>query len=250
MYRLFTTLLAMCIGFPGYATTVLILLTKDAVYIGADGMSVQIRPNGKRHHTNICKVRNVGNCYFTSAGIATIQQLNFDVFASARRACKQPGTLADKAAFFQKQIYPLLTNVFAQKSRVPIIEQQNIAVVFAGIELGGPTIIVTNFWQDKNGVIQQRRGALRGRDTSLEPILLTLGIVEAIEKSKITRAPRFSIGYEFIEMERLLQLQIEKDQKQPFDDQLVGPPIVLLEVSKERTRWIRSGACREFEPRV
>ena len=243
MYRLLTAVFAMCAGsFPCSATTVLVLLTHDAVLIGADGMRVDVSASNKRHG-QICKVRNVGDCYYAAAGIASIQHLNFNIYASAQLACRQPGTLADKAASFQRAVYPSLTKIFAQKSRFPIIKQQNVAVVFAGIEAGEPTIAVTNFWQDGTGVLQQRRGLLRGRDASAQPTLLTLGIVEAIQRNKLSHPQQFAAGYEFVEIERLLQTEIQNDQKKLFDEQLVGPPIVLLKISKKGAQWIRSGAC-------
>ena len=247
---LFTRLLLIAIlglrwDTPCFATTIVAMITRTHLFIGADSMMVTLlNSKGERQVGSICKVHTVGSCYYAIAGVMAIKDKNIDFNEIAKSACLSPGSLAEKATFYQTKALPAAKRLFTYDKSIPFIRGKGVAVLFAAVENGFPMFIAIEYNQNRQRRIIPSRKQVRGADLSgTYGGVIVLGSREAIDRYKTATSKTFLAGDAATKVAHLLNLEAVNDQAKPVNQRLVGAPFSILELSSSGTRWIMKGTC-------
>ncbi|HYI94809.1 MAG TPA: hypothetical protein VEX68_14785 [Bryobacteraceae bacterium] len=229
---------------PCFATTIVAIITRTHLFIGADSMLTLLNSKGERQVGSICKVHSVGSCYYAIAGIIAIKDKNIDFNEIAKSACLSPGSLTEKATFYQAKALPAAKRLFTYDKSIPLIRGKGIAVLFAALENGFPMFVSIEYNQDRERRIIPSRQEVRGSDLSgTYGGVIVLGTREAIDRYRMAAPKTFQAGDAAIKVAHLLNLEAVNDQAKPVNQRLVRAPFSILELSIWGARWIMNGHC-------
>jgi hypothetical protein len=236
-------LTALSLNSSCFATTIVAVMARTHLFIGADSMLVRLDGNGKRQVHSICKIHVVGSCYYATSGV-TLPSMKFDFTTLAGKACRSPGTLIQKASLYQKMALPIVRRMFSHDKEVPLLRGKYISVLFGAIENGYPTLIYVDYRQDRQRRIVPSRQDLRGSDLiGNMGAMISVGINETIEKYSSENPSTFLAGDAAAKVVYLLNLEFANEQNKALDQRFMGPPFSIVELSGMGVRWLSKGMC-------
>jgi hypothetical protein len=226
------------------ATTVIVIIDPDRILIGSDSLF-----NGCKTGT-MCKISaDYDNCAFAVVGLRVeIAAPGIDADLWARRACAKHLSISDTAKEFGENVEPLLNNVLKIKKRFHPNEYANwrqrefvLEAIFAGFEGDAPVVSSIGFSVGQTETLV--RQACTSRGASSKPLLY--GFKAAAQKfidDLDAQSPFIS------EHPALVQRLVELEIAEASND--VGPPISILEMTKNSRHFIKNGACDLSKPPI
>lgn len=221
-------------------TTVVAVITQDELVVGADS-KVMWQVKGEFEET-ACKIYQVGNRFFSFAGLGGDVVSGFMVSDIATKAIQSGKTFPEILTNFDLQIqFPL----YQQFQMLQI----NHPRVYAQLqESGGPLDAIFFGYEDNQfhlyaqfyGTDEKRSFGMRPTATS--PGVIILGYGKALGKLIEADERFWDVGF-VPAIHHLLEIAIQDNPA------LVGPPIYVLRITREKAEWIeRAPHCPDIQP--
>jgi hypothetical protein len=226
------------------ATTVVVIVDPGRILIGSDSLF-----NGCKQGV-MCKISaDYDNCAFAIVGLRldiAIPGIDADLWA--RRACAKHLSISDTAREFGENVAPLVDNVLKSKKRFQPTEYANyrerdlvLEAIFAGFDGDVPVVSSVDFSIGQMETLVRRSCTTRG--ASAKPLLY--GFRAAAQKfMDVLDAQSPLITNHPALVQRLVELEIAEAGND------VGPPISILEMTKDSRHFIKSGVCDLSKPPV
>jgi hypothetical protein len=234
-------------------TSVAIMVTRDTILIASDGIETQTA-NGVDRFQPYCKIRNQGAVFYTAAGYHEIPEINFNLWTLARDAVRESKTMQGICDRIERSVLDRLRAVVERGkvadpsgyarwlTGIPVI-----LIAFASFENGAPRVAAVSFPIDRHGAIMKPvRQTLGGPGVVLDDGFF--GYNERMKEATNSRKraswePRFRkrpVGF----IRGLIQLEIDAARREKRND--VGPPILIVKITRNGGAWIagHKGACR------
>jgi hypothetical protein len=232
--------------YPTPATAIVTSCSAHRIIIATDGLSLQ--PDAYPPSHPGCKIQE-GNplCYFAIAGLQDAKDINYDLVPLARRACRQPGSLSDKAEYFSKIALPEIKRAWAfakakNPKAVATIRRSGAArwnVVFAGVQ--PLALAIVEYEEQPSGTISEKPMKVQVGTPSAPPDFTAFGNENILIYHQ--RHPDTDKLDDLGFVTALLDgaIQIEEQEPQPL--RRIGPPTAVLQIDSTGASWIRQGAC-------
>jgi hypothetical protein len=226
------------------ATTVIVIIDPGRILIGSDSLF-----NGCKTGA-MCKISaDYDNCAFAIVGLRLdIATPGIDADLWARRACAKHVNISDTAKEFRENVEPLLDSVLKFKKRFHPDEYASwgqrefvLEAVFAGFEGDTPVVSSIGFSIGQTGALVRR--ACTSRGASFKPLLYGFkGAAQKFIDSLDGQSP-FITNHPAL-VQKLVELEITEASND------VGPPISILEMTKNSRHFIKNGVCELSKPPV
>jgi hypothetical protein len=228
----FFPLLVVCQDFT-HGTAIVILRTKDSILAAADS---RLSSDNPLYSGTTCKIRTAGGIGIAIAGLYTEPESKFDAMQIALAAAQTEGTIFTKMQAFEGLIYRPLTTAWANiLKRHPELNLKdfNTQIAFFG------------FYEDITFVIREKLfpvghplvGWSIDYQRRVFPTANTkdsLGLITMAQSKEILDAlvQPFSADDWVQALNRMIQIAIDRRLD-------VGPPIVMLSLTRSGKRWIQ-----------
>jgi hypothetical protein len=228
-------------GFVTTGTAIAIMAKGKQIAAAADSKILITR--GRIESTD-CKIKQVGNVFFAIAGHRREELSDFDAIYIATEACNTANNIQDRIIKFETMMKPALYNLlWVSRKKAPsyyessLRDKMIVQVAFFGFERGSPYLYVRSYKDQSTssqvGLQVERKECLGRCD-----MLAILGKSRAAEKYLI-QTPSLSKKPLIDLVKSLVELEIEDEPE------IVGPPIDLLQLSKNGENWIeRKSECQ------
>jgi hypothetical protein len=226
------------------ATTVVVIIDPDRILIGSDSLF-----NGCKQGV-MCKVSaDYDNCAFAIVGLRleiAIPGIDADMWA--RRACAKHLSISDTAREFGENVEALVDNVLKSKRRFQPNEYASyrerdlvLEAIFAGFEGDMPVVSSVDFSVGQTETLVKRSCTTRG--PSAKPLLYGFRVAAQKFMDGVDARSPLIINHPDL-VQRLVELEIAEAGND------VGPPISILEMTKNSRHFIKSGVCDLSKPPV
>lgn len=239
-------LVPLCAPMVCMATVIVVSLRPEKIVIGADGVTLDDagRPLPGLQQ---CKIyRGADSCYFAISGVRSAK-----IISVATAACQQPGTIIDRAAWFEKAALPEIQLRFKEgkaKNAKPYANMRRIGtpredVVFAGYPPQTGAIVVVQYEESRSGDMVPQKPMIRTGDPQGEQYSVA-GISTYAREYEITHPEvRRLSGAELVR--GLINGAIEVQQRHP-ELRVIGPPIVIVEITSTGGQFTEPGGCKSM----
>jgi hypothetical protein len=234
------------------------MVTSRTILIAADGIDTKTI-NGVDTFVPYCKIRSEESVFYTAAGVLSIPEINFNLWALARDAVRKSKTMQGTYDRIEQSVLARLPSV-VERSRVAdpgsyarwLTGTPVILIAFASFENSAsgkdvPRVVAVSFSLDSRGALRKPvRDMLGGPG-----VVVDTGFFGYNERMKAAANPRKPASWQakfrkhpvtFIQ--GLIQLEIDQAKRDHRRD--VGPPIAILKISKSGGAFVsgHAGACR------
>ena len=225
------------------ATILFVTMTRDAIYVAADGRLTYAHPDGNETYGSVCKIRKFGNITVAAAGKYADHATNFDVwkiFASI-----QATSVADFARQIAATVPKQYQAIYTERSKrtgvkaIPDLFPGMVAVL--GFEDGKPAFIRIVFYTI-NGVVEASssdEGDAFSKNNYIGSDTIPVGehwAVPALQNSANclgkTHPPN-----------PVADLRCELKQYISADPQHINRPIAIVKLTRAGSEWMAVGAC-------
>lgn len=232
------------------ATILVTNCSADRVVVGADGLS--LHPEDTQHPTfKSCKIVQSGNdCFFAISGLQNYKAINYDLVPLARRACRGPGSVIERANTFKKVALPEIQRAWINTRKnnprtYALLKRYGparLSVVFAE---GPPfTVIIVQFVEDSNGKMMPENSIVDACNFASHSVFRALGERQNVEAYQRQHPEIENLDdVAFVRSLLLGAIELEGFPK------VIGPPVAILEITSSGARWIEQGACAEIKHR-
>lgn len=226
--------------FPCRASIVIVTLTSDAIYIGADGRLTLTDDKGKETFDCICKIRKFRTIVVATTGTITDPHTDFDLWKIL------DGINASSVAEFADKIVTTLppkyeTAIRAQTKRTNTPSGTFIAgdIEVAGFEDGKPASVRVIFISEKGSVkaVKKNDGAGFARDTKRGPGIVTSFPVGMFNAIAIGDYPQCDTTDPVEAIRCTIASYIRADPKH------INKPISILKLTSSGLQWPAPGIC-------
>jgi hypothetical protein len=235
---------------PMVATSFLVLVGPDVIYMGADGLASYTGKVSPDDPTQICKIQQTGKYFFTAAGVSKDPLVNFDLFQAARKALSaKRGSLRTRAARFMEFATPALTkSVTHLKTEYPedfrtLMQGKDLTVVFASWENGKP-LVYKDGWKVAADGRLLRLGLKRAGGPDLGNFIMAASDHGA--RRYYETHPEIHNMHPLRLFPLLLNVEIELAKVDKTV--LVGPPIAVISITRNGAIWSEQGSCPVITP--
>jgi len=229
---------------PCEATIILVTLTREAIYLGADGRGTLIDVNGNETPCDFCKIRQFGKIVAAYSGTVIDADVKFNVF-DVLSSIK-----ADSVSDFADKLIAVLPGRFQESlgrsaqtrsMRPDLLMPGDIAIV--GFEDGKPSYIRVLFINDKGVIkaIRKNDGKQFEKDLKLNPGIISgpspIGEFNAVsfrDFASMDCGPGSDVE---TKTHCMLNAYITADPKH------INKPIAIIKVTKDGISWIEKGKC-------
>lgn len=247
LFFISSTLLWIFLASSANGTVIYVRASGGEVVIAADSKRVFHEPGGMQHSESVCKIHQVEDIVFASAGLVGVTgiALNADISQVARQAMSGNGTLVERVRNFQQLIeVPLLNAMLITRTRDQTeyggyLQHGALQTVFIRAEKQVPVIALSRFplTEGPNGTIklEPKVNLYSGKLTiSLggSPTAIDLGKDEEYWSKGSVDGVR-----------ELIKISIADNPSK------TGEPIDILKFSKSGTSWIQvKPECKQSKP--
>jgi hypothetical protein len=252
-YKLWTAAFFLLLVPSAKGTSVAILVTSRTILIAADGIDTKTI-NGVDTFVPYCKIRSQGSVFYTAAGVLSIPEINFNLWALARDAVRKSKT---RTAIYDRLEQSVLARLPAVVERGKSSDPSSYArwltgtpvilIAFASFENNIPRVVAVSFSLDSRGKIRKpARNVLGGPGVTVDT-----GFFGYNERMKAAAnpgtpgswQPRFR-KHPVAFIQSLIQLEIDQARRDHRGD--VGPPIAIVKISRTGGGFVsgHEGACR------
>ena len=223
------------------ATCIIVCRTPTAIYAGADGKHT-LFSSSRSVATTRCKMVKCGHLYFAAAGVTENPAYSYDIYRLAAEAGDAVGSMGQTISRIESLMTQPLSAVLAsardhhKEQYSQFLKFGPLHFVLFGFENGVAVMSV----RDYDAVVSAEGSiTLRvNRDTSVDvasgDYATYLGSNKAIRQFRSAR-PRFWLSTSPLNgIRKLIQMEIESNSE------YVGPPISILEVTKEGARLVEN----------
>jgi hypothetical protein len=230
---------------PVYPTTIIAIRTPDKLILGGDSMVTTGDSSEARLR---CKTKTTNNVFWGESKIIEVPSRGFFVDDIAAAAMSEAGTLSDRISSFELAVSTPLTKIVNDLKRGdPVWFRDNqedktaLEIVFAAFDNGISTIHLRYF----TAISNQSDGTVSLKITKWDcpsddcPAFgyTALGFHEVAD----AELSRMKIDQGSPDLPRtvyhLIQMEIAAVPEH------VGPPIAIVEITKDGPRWVSEGQC-------
>ncbi len=228
---------------PCGATIVFVTLTRDAIYVGADGRGTIIDEADNETYTDICKIRQFRKVVVAYSGTVSDPTANFDVWDILSRI--NAGSAAEFADKVAKVLTDRLQALKEQKERTGKSTQHPFIPGDVGIMSfeGGKPAYVRMLFLNENGTIRAIKkddGSAFARDLKINPGTIAstpIGKFDAISFSDLASLD----CPDGVEVEQRMRCQLKAYIN--ADPKHINEPISIAKITEAGVSWIVKGKC-------
>jgi hypothetical protein len=244
MYEMFVVkkLIRLCLlallAISSGATSIVVVVTPQAVWIGADGKGIV----GGTQFVETCKIHAAKDVVFAFTGFASSEYSKFSAYDIARGVVEEGGTLPEIVERFKQRILSPLTNatrVVYNTNRPgydrdfrgkPLLE----AVFVAGTPRARALYVRYTLEETPDGPLAELAQVIDMSDGNF----LAIGRNEAIQKYRREHPADIS------QNDPLRLLRLFLNEEITHEPEAVGPPTSIVNIGAGGVRWVERGACR------
>lgn len=224
------------------ATVIFVTLTRDAIYVGADGRITITDTLGKETYGDTCKIHQFGKVFVADSGLARYDLTGFDVWQifSSIKATSVSDFTDKMVAVLPAKYQAVYADRMKRNGGVKPDDGPGDIGVFA-FEDGKPAFIWTYFYTD-NGVI---KSAIHndGKEFARDFARTTMPIGEG-NAAPVADFMACADEDEIVSTRCDLAAYIKADPKH------INEPIAILKMSDGKNEWIEPGACAPPKPQA
>lgn len=229
------------------ATLILTACSGEGIVIAADGLL--LKPGGDPPFITGCKItEGTDDCFFAVSGVQDIHSIHYDLVPMSINACRERGSIADRAGAFEKAALPEVRRAWQHiKAHEPITYSlmrrsgpARVTVVFAGDHPF--TVAIVQYTENSSGNMDIDNQVVDIGSLVSNPAYERIGASDNVETYH-RQHPEIDklddVG--FLRSMLLGTIQLETEPKR------MGPPIAILRIDDKGARWIDKGACGEIK---
>jgi hypothetical protein len=247
------TVLLTCVLFlsnssPSLATSIFAVRTPTAIVIGADSKAGTFDVPGSMSER--CKIGEANNVVWAVAGSIenTHIQLKFSAHTEAKINMSQPGGFFDRLRNFRQSLGQKLGHLFgtlAKYERDVFLKTMSgrriTEIIVAAADRGEMRMAVLKYYsrrENETQIFSDQQIYPASGTRREETNWVEIGTTD-IHQPSVADDPELLNRGEEAAIRRLLEIAIEKHPK------IVGPPISLVRIEKDKINWIERGMCQE-----
>jgi hypothetical protein len=236
-----STLMVLLLAPSASGTVIYVRVSGEKVVIAADSKRVVHKRDGNKESASVCKIHQVGDVVFASAGIVGGTGIALDVGQVARQAMSGKGPLLERAQTFQRLMQaPLIKTLEIVRTRDPaqyraFSQGAAVQTVFMRVQKQAPVVAVSIIQPvgNANGTIELD-SKVSFYSANQQPLEVTLSVGESPRAYDLEdKDKEFWDKGSVAGVRELMKISIADNARE------AGEPIDILRFTKDGTTWIQ-----------